>query len=279
MDLAEKAMSANSSTFMPKPSAVDCRKYPLPAEHWVFSLKSFNPAVFKDDELNILAAHIDDDVRVVVELERRFGVRDCLDERDIRVQHVLEDVLRIAGRSYPQHLERSAFALDLLAQLLEHLDPILDRIAVGKLVGLAKDLALFVQQDGLGGCGTAIDAHKAGDHLAGQKFRGNELLLAVFLLKLLELGVFCDQALATGDGLFLRAAVIDVVQQLLDAEISAHLRLFVLAEFDRAQSREVLRVLRHLDQLFRLHPLRDLDLALLPHARNICLPCLAHALE
>jgi len=27
-------------SLIPKPSAVDCRKYPLPAEHWVFSLKS-----------------------------------------------------------------------------------------------------------------------------------------------------------------------------------------------------------------------------------------------
>ena len=40
-------MSANSSTFMPKPSAVDCRKYPLPAEHWVFSLKSLTRLSFR----------------------------------------------------------------------------------------------------------------------------------------------------------------------------------------------------------------------------------------
>ena len=34
------SVSANFSTGMPKPSAVDCRKYPLPAEHCVLSLKS-----------------------------------------------------------------------------------------------------------------------------------------------------------------------------------------------------------------------------------------------
>src|ERR1700722_5050573 len=41
MDLAEKARSAYCSTPNPKPSAVDCKKYPLPAEHCVLSLKSF----------------------------------------------------------------------------------------------------------------------------------------------------------------------------------------------------------------------------------------------
>ena len=80
-------------------------------------------------------------------------------------------------------------------------------------------------------------------------------------------------------GLFFCAAVVDVIEQLLHAQISADLRLFILAEFDRAQSGKILRIFRNLDQLLGLHALRNFDLALLPHARNIRLPRLTHSLD
>ncbi len=146
-------------------------------------LEILDPAVFQDDELDVLATDVDDDVRIVVELERRFGVRDGFHQRHVCVQHILEDVLRISGCSYPENLERGAFGLDLLPQLLKHLDGILNRVAIGKLIGLAKDFASFAEQDRLGGGGSAIDADKTRDRLAGQKLRWDELLPAVFLAK------------------------------------------------------------------------------------------------
>ena len=85
---------------------------------------------------------------------------DGFDQRDIGVQDIFEDVFGISGGTDTQNFQRGAFALDLLPQLLKHLNPVLDRIAVGKLIGLAKDFAAGAQQDRLGGGGSAIDADK-----------------------------------------------------------------------------------------------------------------------
>ena len=106
-------------------------------------LEVLNAAVFEDDELDVLAADIDDDVRIVVELQRGLSMRDRFHQRHVCVQHIFEDVFGVAGRSHAENLERRALALDLLAQLLEHLDRVLDRIAIRKLIGLAKNFAVL----------------------------------------------------------------------------------------------------------------------------------------
>ena len=54
---------------------------------------------------------------VLVELHRRFGVRDGLDQRDIGLQHVFQHVLRVAGRAHAEHFERRALRLHLLTQM------------------------------------------------------------------------------------------------------------------------------------------------------------------
>ena len=54
----------------------------------MFSLKSFTRPFLQDDQLDVLAADVDDHVRVVVELHGRFGVRDGFDERRVGLQHV-----------------------------------------------------------------------------------------------------------------------------------------------------------------------------------------------
>ena len=45
----------------------------------------------------------------------------------------------------------------------------------------------------------------------------------------------------------------NVVLQTLRAHVDADFRLFVLAELDRAQRGKILRVVRDLDQIFRVH--------------------------
>ena len=59
--------------------------------------------------------------------------------------------------------------------------------------------------------------------------------------------------------------------------IAADAIVLAAPELDRSQGREVLGVLWNFDQLFRLHTIRDLNLALLPHARDVGLPGFAHA--
>ena len=51
------------------------------------------------------------------------------------------------------------------------------------------------------------------------------------------------------------------------------------AELDRAERGEILRILRNLDQIFRLCAFGNRNLALLPHPRNVRLPGLAHPFD
>ena len=58
--------------------------------------------------------------------------------------------------------------------------------------------------------------------------------------------------------------------------VAAEAIFFTLAELYGAEGREVLRILRNLDQIFRLCTLGNLDLAVLPDAWNVGLPGFTH---
>ena len=152
-------------------------------------------------------------------------------------------------------------------------------IAVRELVGLAQNVAAIIQQHGLGGSRAAVDADKAADGLALLECCRRKLLAPVGFLEAVEFSFFRNQAFRAGLCFLLLAAEFDVVHQLLVSLIAADAIVFALAEFDRAQGGEVLRVVRNLDQVFRLRALGNRNFALLPHARNVRLPGLAHALD
>ncbi len=61
------------------------------------------------------------------------------------------------------------------------------------------------------------------------------------------------------------------------AAIAADAIVLAAPKLDCAQGREVLGILRNLDQVLRLAALWNFDLSLLPHARDVGLPGLAHA--
>ena len=126
-------------------------------------LEIFHAAVVQDDDLDVLPAHIHDHVRIFVELQRRLGVRDGLHQRHVGLEHIFQNVLGVAGGGHAQHFELGALRFHLSAQVLEHLDRVLNRIAVRELVRLAEDVAVFVEQHGLGRSGSAVDADEAAD--------------------------------------------------------------------------------------------------------------------
>ena len=101
------------------------------------------------DQLNILPANIHDYMRIVVELERRFGMRDGFHQRHVCFEDVFQNVLCVTRRSYPQHFQPRILGFHLLAQVLKHFDGVLDWIAVRELIGLAQNVAFFVQQNSI----------------------------------------------------------------------------------------------------------------------------------
>ena len=73
------------------------------------------------------------------------------------------------------------------------------------------------------------------------------------------------------------AAEFDVPDQIVIALVAADAVLLTAAELHGTQRGEVLGILRNLDQIFGFCTFWNRDFALLPHARNICLPRFAHA--
>ena len=66
----------------------------------------------EDDELDVLTTDVNDDVRIFVELESRFGMRDCFDQRYVCVEDVFENVFRVAGRADAENGSPRAGAID-----------------------------------------------------------------------------------------------------------------------------------------------------------------------
>ena len=150
MDFAEKARSANCLHLHAEAFGRRLQEISVAGRALRIQLEILHAAVLQNDQLDVLPANVDDDVRIFIKLQRRFGVRDGLHQRDIGVQHIFQDVLRVAGGAYAQHFELCTLRFHLLAQVLEHLNRVLDRVAVRELIGLAEDVAVLVEQHGLG---------------------------------------------------------------------------------------------------------------------------------
>src|SRR5580704_419793 len=242
-------------------------------------LEILHAAVVQDDDLDVLPTDVDDHVRVLIELQCGLGVGNGFDKRHVSVQNVSQNILGIASSRDAQNLEFGVLLLHLGAQVLEHLDGVLDRIAIRELVRLAQDVTVFTKQDGLGGSRAAIDADKASDRASLLKDGRRELLAAVSFLEHVEFGGFLNQSFAAGLGFLFLASEIDVVDQLVIAAVATDAVVFAFAEFNSSERGEVLRILRDLDQVLRLRAIGDRDFALLPHARDVGLPRFAHALD
>ncbi len=82
-------------------------------------LEVLHLAVFQDDDLDVLAADVTDDIDVVIKVQRALAMSDSLDDRRIGPQHIAEDVLRVAGGANAEDLEVAIFGLDLMPQIRE----------------------------------------------------------------------------------------------------------------------------------------------------------------
>src|SRR3954465_527156 len=170
-----------------------------------------------------------------------------LNERNVRVENIFQNIFRVSGRGNAQYFELRILRFDLSAQVLEHLDRVLNRIAVRQLIRFAQDVAVFAQQDGFGGGRSTVDADESAYRAVLRKYRGSELLRTVCFLEEIEVLGLLDQTLAPRLGFFFLATVIDVVDQFLVAAVATDAVVLTTAKFHGSQGSEILCVLRNFD--------------------------------
>ncbi len=71
-------------------------------------------------------------------------MRDGFHQCHVRLQNIFQNVLRITGRCHSKNFQLRVLSFHLPAQVLEHLERVLNRIPVRELIRLAKYLALIV---------------------------------------------------------------------------------------------------------------------------------------
>ncbi len=79
-------------------------------------LEVLDLAPLHNDDLDVLTAHVGDDVHIGIVAQGRLGMGHCLRYGHIGAQSLLEDVLGIAGGAHPTDTQASALALHLLLQ-------------------------------------------------------------------------------------------------------------------------------------------------------------------
>ena len=144
---------------------------PLPAEHWFESRKFLISPFDHEQDLDVLAADVADDVHVAAVLDGRHHVRDGLHDVHVGAQRLLQHVGGISRGAEAQHLEHRALVVDERSDPGEQLLGVRDRVALRELILLGEQLAALVDEHGLGRRGTAVHADDASDDLAGRERR------------------------------------------------------------------------------------------------------------
>src|SRR5579863_9909512 len=195
------------------------------------------------------------------------------------MQYVLQNVFCVPCGCHSEDFELGILRFDLSAQVLEHLNCVLNRIAIRKLVSLTKNVALFVEQYRLGRSRSAIDSDKSPNRCSTLESSRNEFLATIQVFERIQFVRVCDESLGAGLGFFFLTSKLDVVNQLVITAIASHAIFFALAELNRAHGGKVLRILRNFNEIFGLGAIWYGNLALGPHTWNVCLPGFAHAAD
>src|SRR6185369_12836747 len=101
--------------FQPKAFRSRLQEVAVPRRALGIELEIFDPAVVQDDQLDILPTHVDNDVRIIVELQSRLGMRNGLNQRDVGLQDILQNVFRVSGGRDTQNFQLGILRLYLAA--------------------------------------------------------------------------------------------------------------------------------------------------------------------
>ena len=88
-------------------------------------------SVLENDQLDVLPADIDDDMRIVVVLECRLRMRHGFHQCDVGFQDISQDVLGVTRRTDTKDVQAGALGPHLTFQVIEHVNGVLNRVAIG----------------------------------------------------------------------------------------------------------------------------------------------------
>ena len=98
-------------------------------------------AIAQQDELDVLPADIDDDLRVGKAAQGRFGVGHGFHQGRVGAEHLFENILGVAGCCRAQDMQACAGIFHLAAEIAQHLDGVGNGVALGEAIGLGQHLA------------------------------------------------------------------------------------------------------------------------------------------
>jgi hypothetical protein len=222
-------------------------------------------AVLQEDQFDVLSADVDDDVGIAIFPLRRFGVRHGFGDRDIRPEHVVQDVLRVAGGAGASDLDARAVALDRCAQLRNDVDGILYRVAERQAVRLREHRAVFAEQDAFGRRRARVEPQEHAHPLTRGEARLRKRRRRVPLDERVALALGRDEARQSRLVAVLFARAADQRRQRFRSLVLSDVLAFEPAELNRAQRGEVLGQRRGGDQIAQRGAFRHGDAAVPPH--------------
>jgi hypothetical protein len=242
-----------------------------------------DPAVLEEDDLDVLAAHVADDVDLAVVLLGAEHVGDGLDDRRVERQGLFQDPLGVARRTGADDLHVRTLIGGPPVELSQDSLRVLERVARREHVDAAQELSRLVEQHGLGGGGAAVDAQVGAHRLARLELPGLEHGHRVLLDELPLLLLAADQrrpALSAARELVDPVLLDELVEALERARIvdrvhgvRPRIPALVIAVVNGADGREVLRILRAVDEVLDGHVPRLVS-ALAPGGRHLVAPAL-----
>src|SRR3989441_169240 len=232
-------------------------------------------ALAQDHDLDVGAADVADHVRVGIEVERGGRVGHGLDYAHVGAEHVLQEILAVAGQR-----ERAHVGVAGLAHLAEERLGVLDRVALAERVAREEELLILGEDDRLGGGRAEVAAKPHGADVPRPR-----VACAAGGRGLHVLGHERREVTGAGDeaaGAVLRFLLVlsrlDPPRELVATLVDRDLGLLALTDLDAAETCVVERFGRHHDERGRLAS-PQIDFALAPELGQVMAPGFLQTLE
>jgi len=150
------------------------KKVPVAGRALRVQFEVLDAPIAENDELDILAANVHDHMRVLEECMADSVWATVSTQSHVCLQHPLQDVLGITPSCRRRERSKSHPEIPPADGDWRRSQLCPEWISVRELIGFSQNVALFRQEYGLGGCGTAIETDEGPHSLAGMEGHGNK---------------------------------------------------------------------------------------------------------